>query len=138
LRAFGKAVAALLLTGGLLWGCSSNGPFATSRAVWREAEGRSVKPAWQPANAARLQARREALEEARIKIWDALMKEELEGGMTFEQLAMTDPVFESRLRGLIAGLRPAEITEPPDGGLSLKVRFDESQARMLALQYMKR
>jgi len=66
------------------------------------------------------------------------MKEELEGGMTFEQLAMTDPVFESRLRGLIAGLRPAEITEPPDGGLSLKVRFDESQARMLALQYMKR
>jgi hypothetical protein len=127
-------------------------PFAGFRPEWVEAEGHCAKASWQRAGSARLQARHEAVAEARQKIWDVLADRtvDLRDGywarpttpdserVNVEYLVVTNPTFESKLRALTNSLQPRSIEDTDDGALKVLLRMDANEALWLVVGCVER
>lgn len=140
----GWGVTTLLL---LALALSASGCFLLSpSASWMEASGSAVRQPWGKTGEARLQARHEAVEQARKKIWDALLVEKVdlsqgtllppdapegESIRRVEFLVMTNVVFASRLRALVGALQPLETLDGPDGEVDVRLRMDHNKVLYL-------
>lgn len=107
-------------------------------------EGRSTRPAWRKPGLARLQARHEAVLDARNKIWTSLLTDQVNitqlnwaatptpETVSIEYLTLVNPVFESRLRAYIGSLQPLKYFDEPDGELIALLSVDRSAVLSLA------
>lgn len=106
----------------------------------------AVKPSWDPAGHARLQAREEAVARARQMLWDAILREKVAvpgsgagvGEVTVEHLVATNPAFESSLWAMIGRLQPTRVEDLPDGELVVQLETDRREALALASDYATR
>jgi hypothetical protein len=132
------AVVAIVLMGS---GCAVVDLF--QKIDWLEAEGRTVKVAWEKPLNARLKARQEATDQARTVLLEKLLVSKVDlaqctwvsdetplSGSVVQLLNLTeaDPVFSAQLHALVGELQPISVTDEAEGELLVKMRLKRDLA----------
>lgn len=81
---------------------------------------------------ARARARGVALQHARVKLFETLLTEKVEGELTVGQLVALDAVFRSKLELLIAQAKSVEEPKQARGILVMTVRLDKDRVLEVA------